>query len=58
MNNETKWTLSPNGLGLYILTLEGTEGTDKIWVTEEELAKLKMFLNSMEIPQPEGELPL
>ena len=56
--NESNWKLLPNGKGLYILTLEGFEGVDKIWITDEELGKLKMFLNSIEIPQPENELPL
>lgn len=56
--NETKWTLLPNGKGLYILTLAGSEGTDKIWVSDEELGKLKLFLNTIEVPLPENELPL
>jgi hypothetical protein len=56
--NESNWKLLPNGKGLYILTLEGLEGVDKMWVSDEELGKLKMFLNSIEIPQPENELPL
>jgi len=55
---ESNWKLLPNGKGLYVLTLESTEGTDKCWVNEEELFKLKALLNSLEIPQPENELPL
>ena len=58
MDNETKWTLSPNGLGLYILTLEGLEGVDKLWLDEEELVKLRDYLNTLGLPLNLNELPL
>ena len=58
MKAESKWTLLPNGKGLYILTLNGSEGTDKLWLDEEELLKLRMYLNTVPLPFPENELPL
>lgn len=58
MNETTKWTLTPNGLGLFILTITGPEGTDKMWLDTDELIKLKLFLSTVDVPLPEGELPL
>lgn len=59
MKDETKWKLeSIDSKGLYILTLNGPEGTDKIYLDQDELIKLKQFLLTFEIPLPENELPL
>lgn len=55
---KNNWSLTPNNLGLYILTLNSAEGEDKIWVDEKELAELKTFLNALNLPLNENELPL
>lgn len=57
MNKQNKWSLTPNGKGLYILTLEGEEGTDRLWVDQEELIALKQLLASLDLPL-ENDLPL
>lgn len=55
----SEWKLqSIEEKGLYILTLDGPEGQDKVYLDQEELSKLKLLLNSMEIPLPNNELPL
>ena len=58
MNQQTNWSLKANGKGLYILTLEGPEGTDKLWVSNDELISLKQFLASLDLPLDPNELPL
>lgn len=58
MNKQQLWQLTPNGKGLYILTLDGPEGTDKIWINEEELVALKQFLNVLDLPVNPDDLPL
>ena len=55
----SEWKLqSIEEKGLYILTLDGPEGQDKVYLDQEELSKLKLLLNSIEIPLPNEELPL
>ena len=55
----SEWKLqSIEEKGLYILTLDGPEGQDKVYLDQEELGKLKLLLNSIEIPLPNNELPL
>ena len=58
MNETNNWSLQQNGKGLYILTLSSNEGTEKMWVSDDELFNLKLLLNSLEIPFPANELPL
>jgi hypothetical protein len=46
---ETKgeWSLTDNGLDLFILKLEDSvEGQESLWVTSEQLESLREFLNS------------
>lgn len=52
------WRLTPNGKGLFILTLEGEEAVEKIWVSEEELIALKQYLNVLDIPLDPNDLPI
>lgn len=57
MNKQNNWSLTPNGKGLFILTLEGPEGTDKLWIDQDELIALKQYLNVLDLPL-ENDLPL
>lgn len=52
------WRLTPNGKGLYILTLDSTEGSEKIWLNEEELTALKQYLNLLDLSVNPDDLPL
>ena len=58
MNNQTMWKLTPNGLDLFILTLTGPEGVDKIYVDQDELIALKQLLETLNLPLDPNELPL
>lgn len=57
MNKQQSWSLTENGKGLYILTLSGPEGVDRLWVDSDELISLKQFLASLDLPL-ENDLPL
>lgn len=58
MNNQQLWRLTPNGKGLFILTLEGEEAVEKIWVSEDELTALKQYLNTLDLPLDPNDLPI
>lgn len=58
MNQQNNWSLKANGKGLYILKLEGPEGVDQLWVSDDELIELKQFLASLDLPLSPNELPL
>ena len=58
MNKQNSWSLTENGKGLYILTLDGEEGVDKVWVSSDELISLKQFLSSLDLPLDQNDLPL
>lgn len=55
MNNE--WSISNKG-DLWTLKITDDEGEERFMTTTEQLAKLKLLLNTIHIPLPDNELPL